>query len=43
MDFELSEEQKLLKSNAQKFLQKEILPVVPEYERTGLSNEEARK
>ena len=43
MDFALSEEQKLLKSNAQKFLQKEILPVVPEYERKGLSNEEARK
>lgn len=33
MDFELTDEQKLLKKNVRAFLEKEIAPLVPEYER----------
>jgi alkylation response protein AidB-like acyl-CoA dehydrogenase len=32
MDFELTEEQKLLKANAREFMEKEILPIVNDYE-----------
>jgi alkylation response protein AidB-like acyl-CoA dehydrogenase len=33
MDFELTEEQKLLKANAREFMEREILPIVNDYER----------
>lgn len=33
MDFELTEEQKLLKATAREFMDKEIIPIVAEYER----------
>ena len=32
MDFELSEDQKILKDNVRRFMDKEIIPFVPEYE-----------
>ena len=35
MDFDLTEEQMMLKTNARNFLEKEIAPVVDEYERKG--------
>jgi alkylation response protein AidB-like acyl-CoA dehydrogenase len=35
MDFDLTEEQKMLKTNARDFLEKEIAPIVDEYERKG--------
>jgi len=42
MDFELTEEQKMLKTNARDFLEKEIVPIADEYDRKGpLSKEEA--
>ncbi|MBE0415428.1 MAG: acyl-CoA dehydrogenase family protein [Dehalococcoidia bacterium] len=42
MDFELTEEQKMLKANARDFLEKEIIPIADEYDRKGpLSREEA--
>ena len=33
MDFELTEEQKLLKTNAREFMEREIIPIVNDYER----------
>lgn len=33
MDFELTEEQKLLKANAREFMEREIIPIVNDYER----------
>ena len=33
MDFELTEEQKLLKANARQFMDREIIPIVDDYER----------
>jgi alkylation response protein AidB-like acyl-CoA dehydrogenase len=33
MDFELTEEQKLMKANAREFMEREILPIVNDYER----------
>lgn len=33
MDFELTEEQKLLKANAREFMEREIMPIVNDYER----------
>jgi alkylation response protein AidB-like acyl-CoA dehydrogenase len=33
MDFELTEEQKLLKTNARQFMDREIIPIVDDYER----------
>ena len=33
MDFELTEEQQLLKTNAREFMEKEIIPFVDDYER----------
>jgi len=42
MDFELAEEQKMLKTNARDFLEKEIVPIADEYDRKGpLSKNEA--
>ncbi len=42
MDFEFTEEQKMMKKTAREFLTKEIVPVVDEYERKGpLSKDEA--
>ena len=42
MDFDLSEEQKMLKRNARDFLEREIAPIVDERDRKGpLSREEA--
>jgi len=42
MDFQLTEEQKMLKTNARDFLEKEIVPVADEYDRKGpLNREEA--
>ncbi|HID94608.1 MAG TPA: acyl-CoA dehydrogenase [Candidatus Latescibacteria bacterium] len=32
MDFELTEDQKILKDNVRRFMEKEIIPLVPEYE-----------
>lgn len=44
MDFEPSEEQKMMRRNAREFLSREIAPVVDEYERKGsLSKEDATK
>jgi alkylation response protein AidB-like acyl-CoA dehydrogenase len=44
MDFELSEEQKMMKRNAREFLSREVAPVVDEYERKGpLSKEDATR
>jgi alkylation response protein AidB-like acyl-CoA dehydrogenase len=41
MDFDLTEEQKMLKSNVRNFLEKEIAPVVDEYEKKGPLSKEA--
>jgi alkylation response protein AidB-like acyl-CoA dehydrogenase len=42
MDFDLSEEQKMLKNTARDFMGKEIIPIADEYDRKGpLSKEEA--
>ncbi len=41
MDFALTEEQKMLKSNVRNFLEKEIGPVVNEYEKKGPLTKEA--
>ncbi len=42
MDFEWTEEQKMIKANARDFLEREIAPVVDEYERKGpMSKEDA--
>jgi len=42
MDFDLTEEQKMLRTNARDFLEKEIAPVADEYDRKGpLTREEA--
>jgi len=44
MDFELSEEQKMMKRECRDFMRREIIPVVDEYEKRGpLSKEEAVK
>ena len=36
MDFQLSEEQLMLKKNARDFLQKEIVPIIDDYERNRI-------
>lgn len=42
MDFDLTEEQKMLKTNAREFLEKEIVPIADEYDRKGpLTRDEA--
>ena len=41
MDFALTEEQLMLKTNVRSFLEKEILPVVDEYEKKGALTKEA--
>ncbi|UCG83342.1 MAG: acyl-CoA dehydrogenase family protein, partial [Dehalococcoidia bacterium] len=41
MDFALTEEQMMLKTNVRSFLEKEILPVVDEYEKQGALTKEA--
>ncbi|MBE0415429.1 MAG: acyl-CoA dehydrogenase family protein [Dehalococcoidia bacterium] len=42
MDFELTEEQKMLKTNVRDFLEKEIVPIVDEHDRRGpMTREEA--
>lgn len=42
MDFDLTEEQKMLRTNARDFLEKEIAPIADEYDRKGpLTREEA--
>jgi alkylation response protein AidB-like acyl-CoA dehydrogenase len=41
MDFALTEEQMMLKTNVRSFLEKEILPVVDEYEKRGALTKEA--
>ena len=40
MDFALTEEQTMLKTNVRSFLEKEIMPVVDEYEKRGALNKE---
>ncbi|UCG84311.1 MAG: acyl-CoA dehydrogenase family protein [Dehalococcoidia bacterium] len=41
MDFALTEEQMMMKTNVRSFLEKEILPVVDEYEKQGALTKEA--
>ena len=36
MDFELSEEQRLLRDNARRFLEREVAPLVVDHERRGV-------
>jgi len=41
MDFEFTEEQRMLKANVRNFLDKEIVPVVDQYEKKGALDKEA--